>query len=119
MASLLMRYTTPINSLMILNSLFENYDLSEWSKGGFEGLKRDFYVLISLQKKYLPEVFHKFVEFNYMPSMYAQTWFLTLFAHYFSAKFVSRIWDVYLVEGKKTILRIALAIMHLKAEELI
>ena len=54
-----------------------------------------------------------------MPTMYAQTWFLTLFSHYFSAEFVSRIWDVYLVEGKKTILRIALAIVHLKAEELI
>ena len=51
--------------------------------------------------------------------MYAQTWFFTLFAGFFSPQLVARIWDIYLVEGTKTIIRIALAIMHLKSEDLI
>ena len=51
--------------------------------------------------------------------MYAQTWFFTLFAGFFSPQLVARIWDIYLVEGTKTIIRIALAIMHLKSEALI
>ena len=50
--------------------------------------------------------------------MYAQQWFLTLFAAFFPLKLVARIWDIYLVEGRKTIFRVALAIMKLNEEEL-
>ena len=38
---------------------------------------------------------------------------MTLFAVYFPIQIVVRIWDVYLLEGRKTIFRIALAILKL------
>jgi hypothetical protein len=45
--------------------------------------------------------------------MYASQWFLTLYAIYFNIDVVVRIWDIYLVEGKKTLFRIALGILKL------
>ena len=50
--------------------------------------------------------------------MYAQPWFLTLYSGFFKLELVSRIWDIFLVEGKKTIFRIALAILKLNEDEL-
>lgn len=43
--------------------------------------------------------------------MYSSHWFLTLFSNYFEIEIVLRIWDIYFVEGRKTIFRIALAIL--------
>ena len=50
--------------------------------------------------------------------MYSSQWFLTLYAIYFNIDVVVRIWDVYLVEGKKTIFRFALAILKLCEKKL-
>ena len=50
--------------------------------------------------------------------MYAQPWFLTLYSGFFKLELVSRIWDIFLVEGKKTIFRVALAILKLNEDEL-
>lgn len=38
---------------------------------------------------------------------------MTLFAVYFPIEIVVRIWDVFLVEGRKTIFRLALAILKI------
>ena len=81
--STLMKYTTPENSFMIMISLFEEYGMKEWFKPGMEGLKKDFYILMSLQKKYMPALYKKMRDCNYIPQIYAQKWFITLFAAYF------------------------------------
>ena len=66
-ASTLMKYTTPENSFMIMISLFEEYNIKEWFKPGMQGLKKDFYVLLSLLKKYMPALFQKLKDNNYLP----------------------------------------------------
>lgn len=50
--------------------------------------------------------------------MYGSQWFLTCYAVYFEIEVVVRIWDVYLVEGKKTIFRVGLAIMKILEKKL-
>ena len=66
----------------------------------------------------MPALYKKMNDCYYFPSVYAQKWFITLFAAYFPLKLVARIWDIYLVEGRKTIFRVALAIMKLNEDEL-
>ena len=66
----------------------------------------------------MPALFKKLKDSNYVPSMYAQPWFLTLYSGFFKLELVSRIWDIFLVEGKKTIFRVALAILKLNEDEL-
>ena len=81
---------------------------------GFPGLDKNFYILLSLQKKYLPELYEKFNEAGYTPQLYATKWFMTLFTD-FNKDAVARIWDIYILEGRRTIFRFILAI--LKANE--
>ena len=81
--STLMKYTTPENSFMIMISLFEHYGVKDWFKPDMIGLKKDFYILMSLQKKYMPALFKKMVDLYYFPQIYAQKWFITLFAAFF------------------------------------
>ena len=117
-ASILSKYVTPQDIFLIMVSLFENYGMKEQFLPGFPGLKKDFYILIRLQKKYLPKLYERFVEMEYIPHIYATEWFLTLFAK-FPKDVVLRIWDIYFVEGRSTLFRFALAIMNLNEIELL
>ena len=51
--------------------------------------------------------------------MYASQWFLTLFAINFPFEILERIWDIYLLEGEKTIYRFGVAILVLHEDELL
>ena len=42
---------------------------------------------------------------------------MTLFSAYFPLELVVRIWDIYLVEGRKTLFRFSLAIMKVNEDE--
>ena len=83
------------------------------------GLEMNFYILLSLQKKFMPALFKKMRDENYVPQIWASQWFLTFFAAYFPLEIVSRIWDIYLVEGRKTIFRFALAILKINETALL
>ena len=76
----------------------EEYGMKEWFKSGMVGLRKDYYILLCLQKKYMPALFKKMKDCNYTPPMYAMEWFLTLFSARFPPELVARIWDIYLVE---------------------
>ena len=56
----LMRYTTPENTFAIIVKLFEQSDAKEMFLPDFPGLKKNFYILLSLQKKYMPVLYKKF-----------------------------------------------------------
>ena len=78
----LMRYTTPEITYAIMVNWFEHHDAKEMFLPGFPGLKKNFYILLSLQKKYMPALYAKFREVNYIPQWYAAEWFLTLFSKF-------------------------------------
>ena len=63
-------------------------------------------------------MYKKFNDMQYVPQIYASQWFLTVFSIYFPFEAVVRIWDIYIVEGRKTIFRIALAILKVNEKEL-
>jgi hypothetical protein len=117
-SAVLMTYTTPEDSFCIMNALFtlEKYKMHDLFLPGMPGLERSFYVFLSLQKQYLPKVFHRLNELGFVPQMYASQWFLTMFAIYFPIDIVVNLWDIMLVEGRKTIFRVALAILKLNEE---
>ena len=100
-------------------------------------LNVSFYKLMSLMKKYIPNLFDHFVsdfffccwkmksnhnggqvDNRVQPSMFASQWFLTIFCVNCPFDLLSRIWDIYLLEGEKTIYRFGIAILKLKDKEL-
>ena len=55
--TMLMSYTTPEDSFLIMASLMSNYGLKELFEPDFPGLKKYYYIFIALVKKYMPKVF--------------------------------------------------------------
>ena len=49
----------------------------------------------------------------------ATQWFPTLYTIYFPISIVVRIWDMYLIEGRKTLFRVALAILKINESEIL
>ena len=53
----LMTYTTPEETFAITVSLFKNYHIHDSFLPGLPGLEKNFYIMLSLQKKYMPRIF--------------------------------------------------------------
>ena len=51
--------------------------------------------------------------------MYASQWFMTIFSVNIPFESTIRIWDIFLVEGKKILFRIALAIFKLNQQAML
>ena len=77
------------------------------------GLSKAFYIHISLLKKEMPNLYKHLNNHKFEPSMYASQWFMTIFSVNFPFECTVRIWDIFLVEGKKIMFSIALAIFKL------
>jgi hypothetical protein len=52
------------------------------------------------------------------PSMYCTHWFNTIFAYSLPFEHLLRVWDVFLLEGMKTVFRVGLALLGSAADEL-
>ena len=85
---------------------------------GLPGLDECIFVHNSLMNKYIPKLHQRLTEINFIPQMYCSQWFMTAFAVYFPMETVVRIWDVYFVEGRKTLFRLSLAIMKINEDKL-
>lgn len=83
------------------------------------GLQKAFYVHLSLVRKYMPKLGTHLINSKFEPSMYGSQWFMTIFSVNFPFECTIRIWDIFMVEGKKILYRIALAIFKLNAQTLI
>ena len=114
-----MTYTTPEETFAITVSLFKNYHIHDLFLPGLPGLEKNFYIMLSLQKKYMPRIFEKFVELEFTPQIYGSRWFMTVFSDFFPINIVVRILDIYLTEGRKILFRIALAIFKCLETELL
>jgi hypothetical protein len=67
----------------------------------------------------LPEIHTHFQSQSFHTSMYASSWFLTLFATAFPLPMACRIFDVFLLEGIESIFRVAVAILQHSREQLL
>ena len=118
---MLMSYTTPEDSFVIMVALMQNYGIKECFLPEFPGLKKYYYIFVALMKKYMPKLFNRLKEAEMIGQLYALAtqWFPTLFVVYFPIDIVVRIWDMYLIEGRKTLFRVALAIMKINQKEIL
>lgn len=113
-----MTYTTAQDALLIMLALLKDYDLIRTFNPGFPGLQESMFIHNCLLKKYLPKLFNKFEEEGLIAETYCTQWYMTLFAVALPIHVVVRIWDVYLIEGPKTIFRISLAILKINEARL-
>lgn len=72
-----------------------------------------------LFQELLPELNRHFQSQNFYTSMYASSWFLTLFTSCLPLHIANRVMDLFLSEGMEVIFRLSLAILMISKEELL
>ena len=110
-------YMDEESSFYMLHSLMKKYELEGFYLPGFPELKKTFFILLNLEKKFVPKVYELFKKEGMVPSMYASEWFICLFSRNLDFKTLVRIFDVFLLEGYKVIYRFALAFIKIKEDE--
>jgi hypothetical protein len=61
-----------------------------------------------LLKSNLPSLDEHFENLNISPKMYLVEWFLTLFTKSLNPDLVSRVWDIFFIEGALTLYKAAI-----------
>ena len=117
--ALFLIYMDEESSFYLLHSLVKKYGLEGIYLPGFPELKKKFFVLLNLEKKFIPKVYQILKRDQILPSIYASEWFICLFAKENSFNILVRIFDTFLLEGYKIIYRFALAFLKLKEKEFI
>ena len=117
--ALLLTYMDEERSFFMLHTLIKKYDLEGIYLPGFRDLKKKFFVLLNLEKKFLPKCYRVLQKDEVYPGSYASEWFICLFARNLDFNVLVRIFDTFLLEGFKVIYRYALAFIKLKEKDLI
>ena len=119
LAAIFLLYMDEESAFYMLHSLVKNYGFEGLYKEGFPDLKKKFYVLLNLEKKYIPKIYDIFKRDGVFISIYASQWLLCLFAKDLKPNILVRIFDVFLFEGFKVIYRFSLAFLKLKEKAFI
>jgi hypothetical protein len=102
----------------VLVKIMQDYRMRDMFKPSMAELGLCMYQLENLVAEYLPELNQHFQSQNFHTSMYASSWFLTLFTTALSLPLACRIMDVFLSEGMEIIFKVALAMLTLGKDEL-
>jgi len=113
-------YEDEETSFWMMENLLKNYSLKDMFCSGFPGLKKNFFVMLKLMKRLLPNIFKQFLKFDIPPPLYASSWYLTSFTNnIFPHEITRRVFDCYLMEGSKIIHRFSLGVLALKEREIL
>ncbi|GMT32799.1 hypothetical protein PFISCL1PPCAC_24096, partial [Pristionchus fissidentatus] len=96
----------------VLVRLMENYRLRELYKPTMTDLGLCMFQLECVVQEQMPDLFTHFNNMGFDTSMYASSWFLTLFTTTLPLEIANRIMDCFLVEGMEYIFCIAMAILQ-------
>ena len=91
----------------------KKYKLEGLYYDNFPDLKKKCFVLLNMQKKYINKLYNIFQRDGIVPTMYASSWFISLFARTVDFNIAVRILDCFFLEGFKVIYRISLALFKL------
>eukprot|EP00347_Sterkiella_histriomuscorum_P014769 403359599 len=91
----------------------------EYFKTKMPGLARAYYIHLTLMKKFMPKLFQHLLDNSITPQLYSTQWFMTIFSSSLPHECILRIWDIYLVEGRKIQYRVALALLKLVQQEIL
>ena len=117
--ALLLIYMDEKSSFFLLHSIIKDYGLEGIYLPGFPDLKKKFYVLLNLEKKFIPKIYEILKRDGILPSLYASEWFICLFCKDLKPNVLVRIFDTFLFEKYKVIYRFALAFLKMKENEFV
>ncbi|XP_058493994.1 EVI5-like protein isoform X1 [Solea solea] len=99
--------------------LMQDYRLRELFKPSMAELGLCMYQFESMIQEQLPDLHIHFQAQSFHTSMYASSWFLTIFLTSFPLPVATRIFDIFMCEGLEIVFRVGLAILQMNQTELI
>lgn len=103
----------------VLVRIMQEYRMRDMFKPSMAELGVCVYQLENLVAELLPDLHMHFQSQSFHTSMYASSWFLTLFTTALSLPLACRIMDVFLSEGMEVIFKVALAMLQLGKDDLL
>uniref|UniRef100_A0A9L0KB81 Ecotropic viral integration site 5 n=1 Tax=Equus asinus TaxID=9793 RepID=A0A9L0KB81_EQUAS len=98
--------------------LMQDYRLRELFKPTMAELGLCMYQFECMIQEHLPELFVHFQSQSFHTSMYASSWFLTIFLTTFPLPIATRIFDIFMSEGLEIVFRVGLALLQMNQAEL-
>ncbi|XP_059130909.1 ecotropic viral integration site 5 protein homolog isoform X2 [Peromyscus eremicus] len=98
--------------------LMQDYRLRELFKPSMAELGLCMYQFECMIQEHLPELFVHFQSQSFHTSMYASSWFLTVFLTTFPLPIATRIFDIFMSEGLEIVFRVGLALLQMNQAEL-
>ncbi|XP_013369872.1 PREDICTED: ecotropic viral integration site 5 protein homolog isoform X5 [Chinchilla lanigera] len=98
--------------------LMQDYRLRELFKPSMAELGLCMYQFECMIQEHLPELFVHFQSQSFHTSMYASSWFLTIFLTTFPLPLATRIFDIFMSEGLEIVFRVGLALLQMNQTEL-
>ncbi|XP_039590712.1 EVI5-like protein isoform X5 [Polypterus senegalus] len=98
--------------------LMQDYRLRELFKPSMAELGLCMYQFEYMIQEQLPELHVHFQSQSFHTSMYASSWFLTIFLTSFPLPVATRIFDIFMCEGLEIVFRVGLAILQMNQTEL-
>ncbi|BET00471.1 TBC [Nesidiocoris tenuis] len=99
--------------------LMKDYRMRDMFKPSMAELGLCMYQLENLVQELMPDLHNHFNSQSFHTSMYASSWFLTLFTTALALPTACRIIDVFLSEGMEIIFKVALALLQMGKEDLL
>ncbi|XP_053105892.1 EVI5-like protein isoform X2 [Hemicordylus capensis] len=98
--------------------LMQDYRLRELFKPSMAELGLCMYQFEWMIQEQLPELYVHFQAQSFHTSMYASSWFLTIFLTTFPLPIATRIFDIFMSEGLEIVFRVGLALLQMNQAEL-
>lgn len=118
-AALMLTYMDDERAFFMIHALMKKREMESLYLPGFPELNKKIYVLLNLEKKFLPKIYNVFRKFSVIPYSYASEWFLCLFSRSLKFNALVRVFDTFILEGYKVIYRFSLAFLKRKEQQLI
>ncbi|KAL5274817.1 EVI5L family protein [Megaselia abdita] len=103
----------------VLVQIMQQYRMRDMFKPSMAELGLCMYQLENLVQEQLPELNIHFIQQAFQTTMYASSWFLTLFTTTLNLNLCCRIMDIFLCEGMEFIFKVALSLLTIGKEQLI
>ncbi|XP_029473951.1 ecotropic viral integration site 5 protein homolog isoform X5 [Rhinatrema bivittatum] len=98
--------------------LMQDYRLRELFKPSMAELGLCMYQFECMIQEQLPELYVHFQAQSFHTSMYASSWFLTIFLTTFPLPIATRVFDIFMSEGLEIVFRAGLALLQMNQAEL-
>ncbi|KAM9006990.1 ecotropic viral integration site 5 protein homolog isoform 12-T12 [Guaruba guarouba] len=99
--------------------LMQDYRLRELFKPSMAELGLCMYQFECMIQEHLPELYVHFQSQSFHTSMYASSWFLTIFLTTFPLPIATRVFDIFMSEGLEIVFRVGLAVLQMNQAELL